>query len=313
MPAMTKARQAIRRAGFTMVEVMVAVVLLGIVVGALLAVVMEQERFYDGASEVMNVRDNLRRIGDLLPAELRGMAPEEGDIYAMTDSMVDFRAPIGSSVICTISASRNTITIPPVTLASDAGLTSWTTPPVRSDSLFVFDSRDTQPDTMIARHITAALALGACPVTSGFTSSAAEAAAGITLVLDDTLPTTVPVGAPIRFFRRVRYSLYQAQDREWYLGYRDFVPARSPQWSEIQPVAGPLMPYASSGPSGLQFTYRDFAGTVLTSQLDAPRVRSIEIVARAQSAVPVRSRGVKTGAGGKYVDSLRTVVALRNY
>ena len=90
------------RLGFTMVEVMVALVLLGVVVGALLAVVVEQERFYDGASDVMEVRDNLRRVGDLLPAELRGVAPREGDLYAMTDSMVDFRAPTGASIICTI-------------------------------------------------------------------------------------------------------------------------------------------------------------------------------------------------------------------
>lgn len=313
MPAMNRSRLARIRAGFTMVEVMVAIVLLGVVVGALLAVVMEQERFYDGAAEVMEVRDNLRRIGDLLPAEIRGMAPEQGDIYAMTDSMIDFRAPFGSSVICTINAARNVITLPPATLASDAGLTSWVSAPVLSDSIFVFDSRDTLTDTMIARRIIAATTLGSCPTTSGFTSSALEAARGISVALDDTLPTSVPTGSPIRFFRRVRYSLYQASDRLWYLGYRDFVPARSPQWSEIQAVAGPLMPYASSGATGLRFTYRDSTGTALTSALDAPRVRSIEIMARAQSDVEVRSRGVKTASGGKYVDSLRTVVALRNY
>lgn len=306
-------RLAHTRAGFTMVEVMVAIVLLGIVVGALLAVVMEQERFYDGASEVMEVRDNLRRIGDLLPAELRGVAPLEGDIYAMTDSMIDFRAPTGASMICTINPGRTTITLPPASLSSDAGLTAWTSAPVRSDSLFIFDSRDSLVDTMIARRITVAPTVGACPTTTGFTSTAAEAAGGTTLVLDDTLPQSVPVGAPIRFFRRVRYSLYEAQDRNWYLGYRDYVPSRSPQWSAIQPVAGPLMPYASSGATGLRFTYRDSTGTALTSAADAPRVRRIDIVARAKSATVIRSAGATRSATGHYIDSLRTVVALRNY
>ena len=314
MSPMTFTRRLARtRVGFTMVEVMVAIVLLGVVVGALLAVVMEQERFYDGASEVMEVRDNLRRVGDLLPAELRGVAPREGDIYAMADSMIDFRAPIGSSIICTINLARTTITLPPATLGSDAGLTSWATRPVVSDSLFVFDSRDTLIDTMIARRITVAPAVGVCPTTTGFTGTAAEAAAGITLVVDDTLPQSVPVGAPIRFHRRVRYSLYQAPDQQWYLGYRDYVPSRIPQWSAIQPVAGPLMPYAASGATGLRFTYRDSVGTALTAIADAPRVRSIEIVSRAQSATVVRTAGATRSATGHYVDSVRTVVALRNY
>jgi hypothetical protein len=229
------------------------------------------------------------------------------------DSMVDFRAPTGASVICTISPGRNTITIPPAALTSDAGLTSWATPPVMSDSLFIFDSRDTLTDTMIARRVTVAPVLGACPTSTGFTSTVTEAASALTLVLDDTLSTSVPVGAPIRFYRRVRYSLYEAPDRKWYMGYRDFVPTRSPQWSAVQPVAGPLMPYSSTGATGLRFTYRDSTGTALTSALDAPRVRRIEIVARAQSATVVRTAGTKRSANGHYVDSLRTVVALRNY
>lgn len=316
MSSMIRVRRAGRRLrrGFTLIEIMVAIVLLSIIVGGLLAVVMEQERFYDGATEVMEVRDNLRRIGDLLPAEMRGMAPLEGDLISMMDSAVEFRAPTGASIVCTINLARTTITVPPVALQSDAGLTSWAAAPLLSDSMFVFDSRDSLVDTLIARQIVAAPTVGACPTTTGFTSSVAEAAAGLTFVLNDTLPLSVPVGAPIRFFRRVRYSLYQsATDRLWYMGYRDFVPSRSPAWSTIQTVAGPLMPYASSGATGLRFTYRDSVGNAVTAAADAPRVRSVEVVARAQSAVAMRTGGQKRAANGHYVDSLRTVVALRNY
>lgn len=313
LTTISRAGRRMRR-GFTLIEIMVAIVLLSLIVGGLLAVVMEQERFYDGAAEVMEVRDNLRRIGDLLPAEMRGMAPLEGDLIAMSDSMVEFRAPSGSSIICTMDLTRTTISIPPTALQSDAGLTSWTSPPLSSDSIFIFDSRDSLPDAMIARRITAAPTVGTCPNTTGFTSTVAEAAAAITFILNDSLPTSVPVGAPIRFFRRVRYSLYRSPtDELWYMGYRDFVPSRSPAWSEIQAVAGPLMPYAASGATGLRFTYRDSVGTALTAAADAPRVRSVEIVARAQSASVIRTGGQKRTSSGHYVDSLRTVVALRNY
>lgn len=302
------------RRGFTLIEIMVAIVLLSIVVGGLLAVVMEQERFYDGATEVMEVRENLRRIGDLIPAEMRGMAPLEGDLITMMDSMVEFRAPTGASIICTINLARTTIAVPPIALQSDAGLTSWASAPVLSDSMFIFDSRDSLPDSLIARGIVAAPVVGACPTTTGFTSNVTEATGAVTFVLNSALPNSVPVGAPIRFFRRVRYSLFQSPtDRLWYMGYRDFVPSRSPQWSAIQAVAGPLMAYGSSGATGLRFTYRDSVGTALTSAADAPRVRRIEIDARAQSATVMRTGGLKRAASGYYVDSLRTVVALRNY
>lgn len=313
-PMIVRVRAARRRLGFTMVEIMVAIVLLGIVVGGLLAVVVEQERFYDGASDVMEVRDNLRRIGDLLPAEMRGMAPREGDLIVMSDSAIEFRAPTGAGVICTINLARTTITVPPPSLGSDAGLTAWSSRPVISDSMFVFDSRDSLPDTLVSRAITVAPTLGTCPNATGFTATAAEAAAATTFVLDIPLPPSVPVGAPLRFYRRVRYSLYRsASDGQWYLGYRDFVPARVPQWSAIQSVAGPLLPYASAGASGLRFTYRDSVGTALTAIADAPRVRRIEIEARAQTPGALRTAGAKRGAGGHYVDSLRTAVALRNY
>lgn len=312
---MTLRRRAMRRIrpGFTMIEIMVAIVMLSLVVGGLLAVVMEQQRFYDGASEVMEVRDNLRRIGDLLPSEMRGLAPIEGDIYAMTDSMIDFRAPTGTSVVCAIGNSGQMVVIPPTATSTDAGLTSWNAPPRNSDSLFIFDSRDSLVDTTVARYINSTPSAGTCPTSTGFTTTTAEAAASMTLNLDAALPATVRVGSPIRFWRRVRYSLYQAADQQWYLGYRDFVPARSPAWSAIQPVVGPLLPYATSGATGLRFTYRDSSGAVLTSVADAPRVRRIDIEARAQSAIPMRSAGFRRGASGNYVDSLLTTVAFRNY
>jgi prepilin-type N-terminal cleavage/methylation domain-containing protein len=307
-------QQPRRRHGFTMVEIMVAIVLLSLVVGALLAVVVEQQRFYDGASEVMEVRDTLRRVGDLQPSPLRGVAPREGDIIAMSDSAIDVMVPMGSSVICTIDLLRTTITIPPTALGSDAGLSSWSVMPVLSDSILIFDSQDAMPDTLIGRTVMAALTAGACPTTSGFTATAAEAAAGRTIVLNLPLPPSVPVGAPIRFFRRASYSLFrQPSDRQWYLGYRDYVRLRAPQWSAVQAVAGPLLPYAATGATGLRFTYRDSVGTALSAMVDAPRVRSIDIEVRAQTATKVRTSGATRNATGHYGDSLRTSVALRNY
>jgi prepilin-type N-terminal cleavage/methylation domain-containing protein len=302
-----------RRQGFTLVEVMVALVLLALVVGGLMGVVAEQQKFYDGASDVMDLHDNLRRIGDLLPSDMRGMAPGEGDLISLSDSMIEFRAPSGTSVICAVNGGADVITLPPASLATDVSLTSWAAQPVVGDSLFILDSRASASDTLIARQITAALGVGDCPMSSGFTTTAAEASRGITITLDAALPATVVTGSPVRFFRRVKYSLYnEPTDGEWYLGFRDYVPGRASPWSAIQPVAGPLLSYSSGGASGLAFTYLDSAGVAITSSANAQSVRRIDIVARARSATEMRSSGLSRASDGFYHDSLRTTVALRN-
>jgi prepilin-type N-terminal cleavage/methylation domain-containing protein len=321
MPALTACprrwRAAPRRAGrrgFTLIEVMVTLTLIGIVVGTLLTVITRQQRFFGSAADVMELHDNLRQIGDLLPAELRGLSPRYNDLVTMSDSMIEARVATGSSIVCDTLPGRSTIILPPATLSTDAGLTSWANAPVQGDSLFVFDPRAALPDTMLKYTITGAPGVGACPLVTGFTKTAAEAVNGIRLTLDRPLSATTPRGAPIRFFRRVKYSLYQSPtDGQWYLGYRDFIASRAPQWSAIQPVAGPLLPYATAA-SGLQLQYFDSAGTALALSSQAPQVRRIDVIARAQSRSKMRTPGLGAAtASGYYRDSIRVTVALRNY
>jgi len=46
---------------------MVSLTLLGIVVGALLNTIISQQRFYVSAADIIEMRDNLRQAGELLP------------------------------------------------------------------------------------------------------------------------------------------------------------------------------------------------------------------------------------------------------
>src|SRR5207237_249489 len=71
-------------------------------------------------------------------------------------------------------------------------------------------------DTWDKVAVTAALAVGSCPTTSGYTANATEAAAAQTVTFGTALNANVVVGSLIRFFRRAKYKLYPPAGSSWW-------------------------------------------------------------------------------------------------
>jgi prepilin-type N-terminal cleavage/methylation domain-containing protein len=120
------------RRGITLPEMMVVLVMLGLVVGGLMTVLVRQQRFYTGTSEIIQTKGSARQAIDILSSELRGIsprtrggAPNEVDIYAMSDASITFRSQFGGSVLCTIDPTRTVVTLPPQTMAAQNSLTSF--------------------------------------------------------------------------------------------------------------------------------------------------------------------------------------------
>lgn len=293
------------RGGFTLVELLLVVVLLGIVAGGMMGVIVKQQRFYTGSVGVMQTHASVREGIGILENDLRALAPASGDIYSMTPTSIEFRLTTGASVVCTIAPARTVITVPPTNLANDAGLTAWADPPQMGDSIFVYDSSHTAPTHWQALQLADTVQGGAtCPQKpTGFTSNAAEAASGYTLVLSDTLRQSIMVGAGIRGFRHVKYELYQAGDGNWYLGYYE---CTINGCGRPLPVSGPYLPATGNGNDGIDFAYYDSTGTV--TNIPA-KVRRIDITMRAKSSNIVNTPG---RAQGYYTDSLQASVAVRN-
>lgn len=303
-----------RRRGVTLPEMMVVLVLLGLVVGGLMTVLVRQQRFYTGTSEIIQTKTSARQAIDILSSELRGIstgtrggAPNNVDIYAMSDASLTFRSQFGGSVVCTIDPTRTVITLPPQTMAAQNALTSFLSDAQAGDSVFVFDqgaSAGTNDDRWQRVALARAPAVGLCPVAPvGFTATAAEEALGIEITLTGALAPDIVIGAPIRFFRPASYSLYQSAGGEWWLGYFS-CPANA--CSALQPVSGPYRPYAAAGPSGLAFAYFDSTGAITG---DPRRVARIDVVARAQSQYNLDAANVRNR---KYQDSLGVSIAVRN-
>ena len=304
--------------GFTLAELMLVVVLLGLTVGATMTVLARQQQFYRSAGQLSEVRTQLRQAIGAIPTDLRAVSPSGNDFYALSDKAVEFRAVTGSAIICRI-ASATQFLIPPLELANGNTLTVWSTAPVAGDSFFVYDDStnigpddDTWKPLSIAT-VTAVTGANGCPIAGGFVQAAdtARASYRITVPATRPLPPTLLTGAPIRFFRRAHYELYQATDGRWYLGWFDCLAGRSPACTALQPLAGPYRPYSSGAPeaSGLLFSYYDSTGAALAAATaNGTKVARVKISVRGQ-AQQIDVSGMPKGT---YNDSLVMDVGVRN-
>ena len=220
----------------------------------------------------------------------------------------------GSSIVC-VNTGGKLSTVPRV-LASGAAMTNWTRPPAAGDSLAVYNDQGTllvADDVWSLSQITNVTLVttnvaNGCPVATGLTQagdiSAANPSYQFTFV--SAAPAVIPVGAAMRFFRRVRYRIYKDTDNQWYLGFFDCVTGRVPVCTSTQPIAGPFQPYSATGTSGLQFAYYDSTGAVTATRTLVAR---ISLVVRGQGATLLNL----AGAGATvFRDSLRMEVGLRN-
>ena len=298
-----------RRRGFTLTEMLFVLVIFGLVAAATMQIIVRQQRFYASTTDLIAMRTTLRDIGEALPADLRGISSIGNDIAAMSDSAIDFRFTTGISVICQIGVGRLTAIIPPATLASRSGVTTWMAAPTTGDTMFVYNPGATSAVTDDGWQgpipVTAALAVGICPTTSGYTSTTGEQNGSFTLTFSTALAANIVPGNVIRFYRHAKYKLYQpAGSSSWYLGYQE-CPAGV--CGTMQPVSGPYLAYsATPGLTGLRFVYRDVNGNVTATPTAVAR---IDIIAKAQTENKIRMPGRPEDY---YSDSLVVTVALRN-
>jgi len=310
---------SVRRAGFTLVEMLITMALLGLIGACVVTVVIRQQRFYRSTSAIMDARAQIRQMSAVLPMDLRAISSAGNDITLLSDSAIEFRSSFGSAVVCTlISGGSPAIVTTPRNTARNLRMTSWTRTPVVGDSIALYDVNTSTraTDDRWTLHQITAIATVTGDVATGCPSSSRLVAStdmistnpAYRLTISPARPATVTQGAAIRFFRRVRYSLFKAADGQSYLGYKDCLTGRTPVCSVTQPIAGPYRPYATKGTnsSGLEFAYFDSLGAVTTVPKNVAR---ISIAIRGQTADLLQ---LSDGSAGRVQDSLSFEVALRN-
>ena len=305
------------QAGFTLVELIVATALAALIGSTLLVTLRRQERFYGSATEMIRLRSQLRDAADVLVADIRGAAVTRYGLSLMTDTAVELFATLGSSVVCTAPSGR-TLFLPPGTLASGGVLTSLLASPDTGDLALLYSIPGGNPDSArwvesrISAFATRSLA-ASCPASTGFTSALDETAgrSSYAVTLTANPPPDVRAGAPVRFIRRARYSLYRSSDGDWYLGYRRCNAIGQSICTTIQPVSGPYLRYSRSGTSssGIGFRYFDPSGAELFDASLSAVVARIDVVLRGETARAVSLVG---DARQRYRDSAVVSVSPRN-
>ncbi|HXI63185.1 MAG TPA: prepilin-type N-terminal cleavage/methylation domain-containing protein [Gemmatimonadales bacterium] len=290
------------RRGYSIIELLIALVLLSMVSAAIYKVLVNNQRLYLAQTQTIDLNQNMRAAVAILPAEFRELDAADGDIQAMTATSITIRAMRQLAFVCLTpplggGIGQLTLTVRKAPMygtrqtfnVNDSLLIYWEGNPLtRADDQWLLG----QIKTVVPG-----------PVCTQDTLAAVNQ--GYTLTLQPqwinnpalNVANAITRGAPVRGFDNVTYSVYQSPtDNTWYLGQTN-----NSAGGGIQPIIGPLI-----GANGVTFSYYDSVGTVTGAPTS---VAQIQILLRARTVSPIRDA---SGVQAFKVDSIVTRVALRN-
>jgi len=276
------------RRGFTLVELLIGLVLIGIVSAGIYRVLVNNQRIFDAQTQRIEMLQNIRAGASILPAELREISASENDIRAMSATSISFRAMRQLGFLCAQPVLGVANPVLTVRQSPFYGLRAFDT---TRDSILVYYEGDQQTradDGWVIGRITA-IANGVCPdgrpawlLTTSLTFGGGQV----------SQTGRIMFGSPIRGFEPVTYSLYASSGRN-YIGITE-------GGNAIQPLVGPLLA------NGLEMAFFDSTGATTATQ---SRVASIRITLRAETQRAFRQRDASIA---RAVDSVTTWVSLRN-
>jgi hypothetical protein len=279
------------------VELMVAILLLGIVSTAIFQVLVNNQRTFTAQAQRIDLQQNIRAAVTILPAEFRELDAADGDIIApLSATSITIRAMRQLAIMCDApvlpAGATMTFTVRQAPFFGNRAFFA------QNDSLLIFyeGNPGTRADDQWIR----------AQVTNNPTNQNCPGAApndGFKVTAKPTWPAApfnvanaITDGAPVRGFSTVTYSLWQSPtDNQYYL-------AQTANGT-TQPLVGPL-----TGANGLSFVYYDSTGTTVAPT--APLVRMIEIRVRGRTAQVIRQ--ANDSALAYKTDSVVARVALRN-
>jgi len=287
------------RAGFTLIEMMVALVILGLLTTALWQIVRSQSAFVASETQREDAQDNARAALDILTGDLRAAVPQ--GVVRAGDAELELALPKAWGVACgggnalSLTAVFPALPADAFTRSSASGLAVNT---AAGTAAPVWTPR---PAVGVGRGVVAAAAaanLAAAPCST-------MGAQGAGLVAYTFTGTNFPVAAAgqvVLLYQLVRYDVSQSEGK-WWLKRSTGMDLTGTTFT-MTPLAGPIPAQDS-----LRFTYYvNAAGT----QIAAPgtTVATLDSLSRIKVKVVTQSNGQYQGRSNYERDS--SVVLLRN-
>ena len=281
-----------RRDGFTLVELLIAIVMMTLVGGVVFALLNSTQRVSTAQAERMLMQSSIRTGALVVPAELREIATNtagQTDLMQISADSVTYRAARGLGFTCAVTATQ--IKILNSGVLPFSGLRAIS-PGRDSLLLFVDNNPDSRTDDIWVRLPITSVATTTC----GTQSAIAVNTPSFLALLPGGLLSTVIVGGPVRTEEVMRLKSYASGGEQW-VGV-----ASLSGGDAVQPILGPI----TAG--GFTLTYLDGTGAV-TAVRDSVRMIQMQLIGVTERRV---ARGGVTGANVLLQDTLVTRVMLRN-
>jgi len=195
-----RSRSRRARAGFSLAELLVAVVLLGIVGGALTRLVVDQMRFFDNVQVGRSTRSAARNSMNVMLSELR-MVQDSGGVTAIAadNKSITVNVPYRFGAFCGTAGGLSTVSMLPVdsatlALASYAGYGYR----ARLSGRYVTVASATAP--------AASASATTCTTTAGINTITINGRTGQVLDITPAIPATTTQGSAVMFYQSVTYS-----------------------------------------------------------------------------------------------------------
>lgn len=263
--------------GFTLVEILVALVIMGVVSGAVFQLLNTSQRLSRAQTEQVSLQSNVRSGSILVPTELRevntvvGGTVAQNDVLAIAADAVTYRAMRGLGLVCQVPGLATQIRVLRSTYSASRD-------PVATDSMYVFLEGNpdlNSDDAWVPMQITAVATGNVCPTAAGNVP-------GITLTTPANAAVPgLAIGTPVRIYEVMELKLHDADGRSW-LGARSVSAGQA-----VQPVLGPLV--AGNG-FGL-----DFLNAAGVATADRTAIKSIQVTVRGLTDELVRNSGTDVG------------------
>lgn len=243
------------RAGFTLIEVMVALVLTAVVGAAITSVFITQSQFYDRQEKVGFARGVSRGAMNMMMTELRMLERDSGVVSA-TSTSITVRAPYAIGLVC--------------------GNGPFVISVIPSDTLMEVSPKGyafRRPDGTYHYVVNSALPAkgtssdeAACDVSPAVTRIPA-AQGGRVLRLSPDAPSGIGRGTPVLLYQVVTYEFRASVE----------VPGSNALWREVDGEAAEELVAPFDATAGFAFYVDDGATPVTTPPTDKSRITGLEL------------------------------------